>query len=600
MVPVLGPGAGKVIRLSLDSFVLVAAGSAFVNLLQYLEHPPSGYAFLLHGPWGSGKTFTWQQTTQSDSFKLTAITLSVAGLSTTEDLERGLFQASLADKVPPVLREAGSIIGRAALRYLKIEPNDISLRADLLPESTVVCLDDIERFGGNFQVLLGFILNILDGMGVRCVLLSDEKRAIERFQDEYSAARERIIGPSQLVDPKIDAFFDSTVAGIANDYVRNAIGTTKDAAIQIFGSAGNSNLRSLRSVLESLARLAGDFPQQAQSWDLSKLFSAVAFYRICSSADVSTSEPALGVFRDAGFGMAMALASANESDTDNTEDRRVTLVRKHGFLNEAHQWPHSPELASYLEGRPYNAAAIAKNFGIDSETELEEDHLARANNFFELSDEELAASVESLQAEFTDSSPIAAQRLWDIAVCLTYLASLGLTAESEAEMMASLASRIDLSTAERLSIPEFTTWSPPSYHEQVFEALGRLAESAQQLEQQKWRQEAIEALITGEGSLPNPAAGLVLQEIQPSDLLDRLLARTPMDVRRLIRFFRGSLRISNAGEFVRKDGPAARLLAQEIRARCMGKPPLPILQAMLLQLADTLDEFAEHVQRPFG
>lgn len=150
------------------------------KITQYLSTPSPSYAFLLFGEWGAGKSFYWRhyRNTRFPPGRHD-ITFSVAGLMTLEELERALFMASIKDLGTSLLRETGTVVGRAALRLINVDPDDIKLKADVRAGKTVICIDDLERFGGNFRILFGFIVSLLDDANLHVVLIADRNLGSE-------------------------------------------------------------------------------------------------------------------------------------------------------------------------------------------------------------------------------------------------------------------------------------------------------------------------------------------------------------------------------------------------------------------------------------
>src|SRR5690606_38329600 len=125
--------------------------------------PTPRYACLISGEWGAGKSYFWRHyAAEIQEQGFAPVTFSVAGLHSTEDLERAFFQASISDSWAGPLAETGTLLARAALRFVKIDPNDIKVKAAVLSGKTVVCIDALERFGGEFKTLFGFIVNLVD------------------------------------------------------------------------------------------------------------------------------------------------------------------------------------------------------------------------------------------------------------------------------------------------------------------------------------------------------------------------------------------------------------------------------------------------------
>jgi KAP family P-loop domain len=154
------------------------------KLTQYLRSAAPSSAILLRGAWGSGKSFFWDgfKERQLPKLRKKDITFSVAGLATLEELEQAMFLASVKNLGTDTFRETGTVVGRALLRLVKIDPDDIKLKADVRSGKTVICIDDLERFGGDFKVLFGFIVSLLDAAKLHVVLISDEERAIKELE----------------------------------------------------------------------------------------------------------------------------------------------------------------------------------------------------------------------------------------------------------------------------------------------------------------------------------------------------------------------------------------------------------------------------------
>ncbi|USJ01060.1 KAP family NTPase [Xanthomonas prunicola] len=211
----------------------------------YLQGPQPGYAMLIGGSWGVGKSFVWQRYARQLE-EITPITISAAGLQTAEDLERALFQASISDLGPKPMIELGSVVGRALLRVVKVDPNDIKLKADVTGGRSVICIDDIERFAGDFNVIFGFVVNLIDVNGVHCVLIADEERANERFKNEYGKYKERIVGKTIVLQPNIHDFCDQVIKGFANQQVREAMLAGAERLVALIEGAKLRNLRAVR------------------------------------------------------------------------------------------------------------------------------------------------------------------------------------------------------------------------------------------------------------------------------------------------------------------------------------------------------------------
>ena len=310
----------------------------------------------VHGAWAS-PFFGINLRTERCRKAKKDITFSVAGLITLEELERALFVASIQDWGPGLLQETGTVVGRALLRWVKVEPQDIKLKADVRPDHTVICIDDVERFGGDFKVLFGFIVSLLDEAHLHVVLIADEERALAL--PGYRDYRERIISRAFDVAPAVEDVFQGVVNGYSNDRVRAAILETKAYALSLFEQKCLTNLRTIRAILDEInAILSGMQWPQGKTASLMKLFSAITFHAMAVSKDPSNAALVNRTFLQSDLGMALVLRERKrgKGKADGKEDEPPgihTLIQGLKFEADAHtNGPFPLALLLTFEARP--------------------------------------------------------------------------------------------------------------------------------------------------------------------------------------------------------------------------------------------------------
>jgi len=234
-------------------------------LCEYVTRRPASGAILIHGDWGSGKsTYVRQHVMAAINAKvvngkpLKALYLSVAGATTNDDLDTALLRA-VYPVMASALGEISSIALKAGLRWLRLELKDIKPDADLDAQSLVICIDDLERFCGTPQVLLGFIQRLVEEEGIPAILVGDEAKLVlrdeRRNKDElaYREIREKVVAASFRFQPNIESAFDDISCSIADHQVRETVRGCRATLIAAIRASDTTNLRSVR-VLVDLCR----------------------------------------------------------------------------------------------------------------------------------------------------------------------------------------------------------------------------------------------------------------------------------------------------------------------------------------------------------
>lgn len=527
-------------------------------LSDYLSLPPPGYAFLLEGSWGVGKSHFWRQFIGKPLAKLNRrdISISAAGLSTLEDLENALFLATVKEAVPSAVRETCSAIWKAALRVVKVDPNDIKLKAEVKSGTTVVCIDDIERFGGEFQVLFGFIKNLLDDAQLHVVLIADEQRTIDRFKD-YKDYRERIVQKWTRLTPDVGAFFEDIVHGYANQRVREGLLASKEWAVNFFEGRHIQNLRTVRAILDEMYALlrAMTWPDEAAP-KIKRLLSAVTFYAMATTRGVSNAERVSQAFLQYDPSMAFGILGRHgiPDEDDKTGELKAIreLISDLGLTEDTYNWPHSFVFAAYVAGNDLDADAIAGDFLVFEKAFEDLSPLKRLENSRHLTDEELTACVDGLRKQVEEQELESVQELWEAYCRLTDLSGLLLTGWAPAECGKIFMNSINSYRIEGMNSALENFWDRPlaDGDATVWKALLALQKKIDGVEGRK-RDEALQrAIIEGKGLMRSGHRSAPFTHADPDSIHARLVEAGRDGIWRLHEFYmkRGSLtNIDEAG-----------------------------------------------------
>lgn len=571
------------------------------KITQYLATPSPSYAFLLFGDWGAGKSFYWRhyRNTRFPPGKHD-ITFSVAGLMTLEELERALFLASIKDLGSSLLREAGTVVGRAALRLIHVEPDDIKLKADVRPDKTVICIDDLERFGGNFRILFGFIVSLLDDANLHVVLIADEQRALKEL-DDYATYKERIISRSVATPPAVRAFYRDVVSGFAHRQARDALLERQDDFVLFFEEKKLRNLRTLRGILDELNALlsAVAWPEGAKPV-LDGLVAAVTFSAIAQSKDASNRELVRHAFLQEDLGMGLALFRMNKDEAGKGGDARPlpALINELGFENEANGWSLARNFAAYVAGEPFDAQAVAIEFGVFKVDHQEVPLLDRFRNYQSLDEVEFQAFLAELRSVIDGRKLSSVQAIWTAFRIFYHLSELRLSHVTPGECVQLF---LDLINDERsMDVqPGLEVWPGEASNEgiqSVVTALEKLDKDLLSRQQGEAEVALREYLFTGQGEDPREVHLVPLAGQSASELYGRLKTAGREAARRFGKFYRRRLQISNIAQFAWREAPVALELAGLIEEDIGEIPVFTLDQSELHLLASMLRQYARAVE----
>lgn len=576
----------------------------------YVRGTPPGYAILVSGAWGSGKSYWWSKFSQTlHLVDRTPITMSAAGLASYDDLEAALFQASIEDLGTPLLREAGKLFGRTLLRYAKIDPDEIRLKADTFSGRTVICIDDIERFAGDFKVLFGFVVNLLDRDSVHCILLADEKHATKNFKKDYGRYKERIVGRTVRQKPNLSEFTLDTINGLDDVDTRTLLLSAQEGIAHQLTVWRLKNLRTVRHVISELAAIIRRC-NPATGASLDSLISAVAFWSVAEAVDAKNTDLVARLFSTPGFELSYSMSRSGgyqqSSDDEPGLDDVAILVDKLGFAGEVYQWPNSREFANYVLGEEADFDQIAADFGLREERDerpMGHRLVAELNGYRNLEDRELQELIASARAYLLGRRETSLGVMYDLYRTVNWLAYSGLTSFSQGEWKDEVLASITgyprpLPSAMTADI-EYMRDSMDEYEREIRAALDVLSKDVQKLNWEQQQNKFIEALLSGEGELPDLVGNApVFRGVDAAGFNGRLRRAGVSAVRRFGGLLRQARRVSNAASFAAADAPFYESLAQEIRQSTPTQRPMTILDSDLAHVARDVEAFASQLGSP--
>jgi hypothetical protein len=240
-----GPGAGKA---SLVNHRVHRALGQYLDL----EHPP-GFAVLLDGPWGAGKTHLIRRIiAEQAEHGRRVLLVSLHGLSSRAEIDKALALA----RWPRIVERQRLSVPRHGdpVHPRRIEPVDPPHVTGA--DAAAFVFDDLERCRMSPGAALGYINQFVERDGAKVVVLANRPAARKRARAEaFDAAAEKVIGRTFAVQPEFDAafqaFLDHIKAREAKQYLRASAEAIKALHVQ----SGSGNLRILQHSLWDFERL---------------------------------------------------------------------------------------------------------------------------------------------------------------------------------------------------------------------------------------------------------------------------------------------------------------------------------------------------------
>ncbi|MEM8720796.1 MAG: P-loop NTPase fold protein [Cyanobacteria bacterium P01_G01_bin.39] len=243
-----------------------------------LSHAP-GFAILLKGEWGCGKTWfinKYREKLEKKNKKF--LYVSLYGMTSFSEIENSFFQ-----QLHPVLSSKGMAITGTILKgllkgALKIDldgdkQDDGSLSIQIpeinLPEylkntdKCILIFDDLERCQIDIENLLGYINYFVEHQDLKVIMVANEVK-LER-NDNYKNIKEKLIGKTFDIARDLHGALESFTQEIDNSNVKSFLLNNKELIEEIYLEAKYENLRSLKQIILDFERIFQELPEKSKS-----------------------------------------------------------------------------------------------------------------------------------------------------------------------------------------------------------------------------------------------------------------------------------------------------------------------------------------------
>ncbi|WP_081616400.1 P-loop NTPase fold protein [Xanthomonas sontii] len=221
-------------------------------LIYYLSLKSPGFAVLLGGPWGIGKTFVIKKFLDALNKETTPyIYVSLYGIRSVDDVDDAILQSMY-----PVLMNKGVALGGRALKsigkYFNVE---LDLKAkDFINKSkaNVYVFDDLERCEMPINTVMGYINVFVEHEGRKVIIIANET---EIEEPQYKRIREKLVGRTFEIQSSLEEALQGFVASVKDEAARNFIASNSSVISEIYHQSEMSNLRVLHQTILDFERI---------------------------------------------------------------------------------------------------------------------------------------------------------------------------------------------------------------------------------------------------------------------------------------------------------------------------------------------------------
>lgn len=250
-------------------------------LKSYKAYKEPGYALLITGDWGSGKTY---QLTKKYLLPESYYYISLFGLKTADEIHAGVFSAmypfksSLKNNAEK-LNDTGLEAYGISINFGNIAPQLISaFIKNKTKLDRIIIFDDFERCDIPMNERLGAINTYVEHSGCHVIVITNDEKISTQ---EFSEAKEKLFGSTFKIEPEIPEVFDAFLGKFKEDKYLYYIQKNKKEILQTLNAGGISSLRVLKQVLADLLKLYScledeHLKNENKLLELTKFFTAIS------------------------------------------------------------------------------------------------------------------------------------------------------------------------------------------------------------------------------------------------------------------------------------------------------------------------------------
>lgn len=246
--------------------------------------PAPGFAILLKGKWGSGKTwFIKNHLTKLIENNYKFLYISLYGMVSFSEIEDAFFQ-----QLHPVLSSKGMAIAGKIFKgflkgTLKIDLNNdskddgtwtIGIPEINIPDylknadKSILIFDDLERCKIDISNLLGYINYFVEHQDLKVIIIANEDEILEQdnsLTKDYQKIKEKLIGKTFGISPDLESALEKFIIEVNNSHVSRFLYDNIKLIEDLYQKAEYENLRNLKQIVLDFERIFKILPEKAKN-----------------------------------------------------------------------------------------------------------------------------------------------------------------------------------------------------------------------------------------------------------------------------------------------------------------------------------------------
>lgn len=287
------------------------------TLLKYaVSDVDPGYAVLVTGSWGIGKTYLIERFRHSLGEANKSIYISLYGVSSKDD-----FDAAILNAVYPVfdskLAKASTAIGASVLSKFGF---NIDLKASEFLNTAVDAVfvfDDLERISEHLpiQTVMGYLNRFIEHAGRRVIIICNDDEI--RDPASFQRTKEKLVGRTLRVKPSTEQALQHFFTQIENESCKGFLTNQQSLLMRLYDASDAQNLRVLQQALWDFESLYSLLEQRhaERSDSLVELFTF--FFVVALEAKTGRLTASDLLARESGLAAAMRRQNAQGDLPDN-------------------------------------------------------------------------------------------------------------------------------------------------------------------------------------------------------------------------------------------------------------------------------------------
>ncbi|MGB6188969.1 MAG: P-loop NTPase fold protein [Aeromonas molluscorum] len=471
-----------------------------------------GYAVLLKGKWGTGKTWFINQTLKSlaqedgkylyvslygitsfeeiedEFFKQLHPLLSSRSMALTGKIAKGLLKATLKIDLDGDGKTDGSVSAQAPELNLP----------DYLTNTSgfVIVFDDLERASINLESLLGYINHYVEHQGYKVIIVANEEEILahqeqrDDFKLAYRRIKEKLVGKTFEINPDLSGALVNFISEVKNRDAQSLYNKNINLISEVYENSQYQNLRHLKQSLWDFERFLSLVSQDASAKDglldhLLKIFLILSFEIKSGSIlpkDISN-------FKTAYFS---GLLDRDSKKKEETPYQRVSKKYKNvsfrDLLIEESIWIDFFDKGCSSEERVQESLEKSEYYRTENTPDW-----VRLWHSMDLSDAEFSTALESVEKDFFEMKYTELGVVRHVSGIFIWLSKIGLMKKTRREILEFSCSYIDHLKAtgnlnsEISNRPKFRvyeSWGGLGFHEKESDEINELNKYIDRLSEQ--------------------------------------------------------------------------------------------------------------------